>query len=222
MQVSVAGESTVRIAPERAELHLTAGFEGEDKARVVESTVELVGELSAELESLTGEEGPASRYTVGALQTRSWRPQNELGQVLPLRYSVSVPVMVRFEDFDELSRFASRCAARKGLTLGHVEWQLTETTLRSTRETASAAAVMNARSRALTMAKAAGFTYVMPNELGDPGLLVGSPPEGGRPLEMMRAQASMGGGSEIDPDAIDLRPDDIVVTAVVHGRFTAG
>ncbi|MGM0385750.1 MAG: SIMPL domain-containing protein [Actinomycetota bacterium] len=222
MQVSVVGEQAVRIPPERGELHLTAGFEGEDKGRVVEATVDLVGELSAEIEELTSGEGPASRYTVGPLQTRSWRPQNELGQVLPLRYSASVPVMVRFEDFDELSRFASRCAARNGLALGHVEWQLTETTLRRTRETASAAAVVHARSRALVMAKAAGFTYVMPNELADPGLLIGSPPEGARPLETVRAEASMGGGGQIDPDAIDLRPDDIVVTAVVHGRFTAG
>ena len=222
MQISVAGESTLRLAPERGELHLTAGFEGEDKHQVVEATVTLVTGLSAELEELTAEDGPASRFSVGALQTHSWRPQNDLGQILPMRHSASVPVSVRFEDFAELSRFASRCAGRKGLTLGHVEWQLTETSTRQARDTASAVAVVQARSRALVMAKAAGFTYVMPNELADPGLLVGAPPEGGRPMEMMRASGPMGGAEQIDPDAIDLRPDDIVVTAVVHGRFTAG
>lgn len=222
MQVSVIGENTIRIPPERAELHLTAGFEGEDKGQVVDATVELVSAVSAELGELTAPDGPASRYTVGALRTDSWQPQNELGQVLHLRHTATVPITVRFEDFGELSRFASRCGARKGLRLGHVEWQLTETTLRSTRETASAAAVLNARARALAMAKAAGFTYVMPNELADPGLLVGTPPEGPRPMEMMMRADSAMGGDQLDPEAIDLRPEDIVVTAVVHGRFAAG
>ncbi len=222
--ISVVGESTIDSPPERAILHVTAGFDTDVKLRTVESTVRLVNELSAEMAALTGAGRPATWFSVGSLRTWSWRPHSDAGEIMPMRYAASAPLQVKFRDFPELSAFASRIGARAGVKLDRVEWALTEAALRGVKESALAGAVANARKRALVMAKAAGFADVVASQIADPGLLEGERGgETGFPsakAEMRMASMDSGGGA-IDPEAIDLKPEDVSVSATVHARFAA-
>lgn len=111
------------------------------------------------------------------------------------------------------------------MSLGWVEWDLTEATKRSAEESALAGAVANARGRAQRVAAAAGGGTVVPVEIADPGLLRGMGPGGGDgpvPLAMAAAaRADQGGaGAALDPEHVQLKPEHVVTEAAVHARFT--
>jgi len=222
--ISVVGEHTIDSPPERAVLFVTASFETDDKHRTVESTTRLVRELTGELESLTAEGGPATWFSVGPMRTHAWRPHAESGAIMPLRHVASVPVQVKFRDFGQLAAFSARFGRRTGVRLDRVEWRLTQVTERGVKEAALAGAVANARARALVMARAAGFTDVTASQLADPGLLEGTPGDG-PPAPFAKAEvrraAADSGAADLDPEAIDLKPEDVSISATVHARFTA-
>jgi len=224
--ISVEGEHTIDTPPERAVLFLTVNVETDDKQRTLDLAVRLTQELAAEMATLTAPGGPATWHAVGSMHTHSWRPHADSGAIMPLRHVATVPLQVKFRDFQALSAFSSRAGTRPGVRLDRVEWRLTQASGTRVREAALAGAVADARARALVMARAAGFTEVIPSQLADPGLLEGTPGDGG-PTPVGKAAlrlaeaAPAGGGGGLDPEAIDLKPEDVSVSARIHARFTA-
>ncbi len=189
MEITVIGTGRAALAPERATIHLTAGFEGADKAQVVRRTTDLVNALSAELTRLREHESrPTTWSAVLPIGTRSWRPWSDKGTVLPMRYAASSRVQVKFRDFRALSGFADAWGGLEGVTLGHVEWTLTEATRKETDERVRAEAVVDARERAQVYATAAGGGVVRCVQIADPGLLILPALETGKPRELPPGQ----------------------------------
>lgn len=222
--ISVVGEHTIDSPPERAVLFLTAAFETDDKSRTLELATRLVQELSAELKALTATGGPATWFSVGSVQTHSWRPHADSGAIMPLRFAASVPLQAKFRDFAALAAFSARIGSRPGVRLDRVEWRLTQASERKVKEAALAGAVANARARALVMAKAAGFDDVVASQVADPGLLEGTIGGGGGPVQFEKADLRLASAApvaaDLDPDAIDLKPEDVSISAAVHARFS--
>lgn len=217
MQITVEGHATAAFPPERATVHLSLGFEGSDKEAVLEQTTRLANQFSAALEQLRdAADSPTTWSALLPIGTRSWRPYANDGTVLPMRYAAHATAKVKFRDFGGLSRFIDVWGARSGVSVGHVEWALTEKRTVTEEEAVLARAVAAARRRAETMAQAAGAGGVRFLELADPGLLQSrsdSP-------ETMAYGAKMRSAMDSGGEGATLVPEDVELQARVHARFT--
>lgn len=219
MEITVRGTHRVETFPERAVLHLRSSFEGTAKEEVFAATLAAANELVAAIGAL----GEATTWhSVGAITSSSWNPHSDTGQVLPTRWQAATEIEVRFADFAALATFASREGRRPGVTLGWVEWDLTEGTRRDAEADALAGAVANALERAQGVARAAGGGAVVPTELADPGLLRGVAPDGGpgEPRMVAMSRANEGAPADLDPEHVQLKPAHVITEATVHARFT--
>lgn len=220
MEITVSGTGRSSLRPERATLHLTAGFESGDKAEAMSEATRVVNELSADLRRLKElDPSPTTWSAVLPIGTRSWRPWSDQGAILPMRHAASARLMVKFRDFPTLAGFADHWGGRPGVTLGHIEWTLTETRQKETERSVLAQAVEVARERAQVLATAAGAGEVRCLEVSDPGML-GHRTEG-EPMMLAASRSAYakdaGGGGE----GIEIAPEDVDVEATVHARFTA-
>lgn len=210
MQISVRGEKSVRVAPERAEVHATVTFEGVDRARVVADTAAAANRLASDLEGLKAS-GAVERFSVQPLRSHAWRPERGAERV-----SASVEVAALFADFEALGRLTSDLGAREGVQLGWVSWQLTDATADRLRDECIQGAVDRARHRAEAMARAAGAKELEIVEIADPGLL------GSGEVRMEYAAPAMAMGRQSKggaADAVQAVPEEIEVGAQLQLRF---
>lgn len=215
MQITVTGAARVSLTPERATVHVTAGFEGEDRAQVVASTTALVTRLTEDVDRLrAGDDAPVTWAAVLPMTTRSWVPYVEGGEQTP-RFAASCELRVRFRDLAELSRAGVRWGEQEGVRLESVEWSLTDATAQDRRDELLRRAVQDARARGLVIAQAAGFTEAELVEVADQGMLAGGAPA---PMPTATMARSFGGGRD---GGIDLRPEDIVLETVLDARMRA-
>ncbi len=220
MEITVSGTGRSSLRPERATLHLTAGFESGDKAEAMSEATRVVNELSADLRRLKElDPSPTTWSAVLPIGTRSWRPWTDSGKLVPMRHSAQSRIMVKFRDFPTLAGFADHWGGRPGVTLGHIEWTLTEARQKETERSVLAQAVEVARERAQVLATAAGAGEVRCLEVSDPGML-GHRTEG-EPMMLAASRSAYakdaGGGGE----GIEIAPEDVDIEATVHARFTA-
>ncbi len=218
--ITVRGEHEARIAPERAVAHLTIRAEGPERGAVVERMAAysepVRDELAARKASGTLEEWSSQRVSVWS--ERPWGPEGK--RLAPVHYA-SVDFSATFTDFLALSAWAGEVAERDGVQLGWIDWRLTPETRSSTERDVAAGAVGVAVARATAYASAMGLATVTPREIADLGLLArqDSPVPEHAP-RMLMAKASFAGDSGGAP-AVQLQPEDIVVTAAVEARFSA-
>ncbi|AXE38197.1 hypothetical protein JS278_01014 [Acidipropionibacterium virtanenii] len=220
MIITVKGTFTLSLPAERGTVRLTSGAEGDDRAVVTRAATGTTEELRYQLVDLE-ESGAATWYSVGAQTTQAWRPYNSEGIVMPIRYRTSSAIEVKFADFSALSRWGTRWAETRGLSVDEVEWTLTEKTRDRVADEVLTGAVRDATHRAEVLAKAAGQQTPRALAVADPGLLndVSAVAPGGD-LEpagyRARAMAATGapGG-----ESVKLSPADIAVSATVHARF---
>lgn len=219
MEIAVVGSHKAVLAPERATLHLSVGHEAEQMEPAVAATTGLANQVRSDIEALTATvPSPITWFAVLPLRTRSWRPYNKDGLIMPLRFAAVADVRVKFRDFTALATFAAHAGADSAVTLEGVEWALTEATRDTLKRKVLAEAVRNARERALLIAQASGADDVSAVEVADPGLLrdVGPGdlnPEGASLSRGVANAATVGSG------ALDLAPEDIEIAASVHARF---
>lgn len=226
MDITVVGHASMSVTPERATLHLLALFESGDKNDALSRATVLVGNLQAHIQAMEGAGvSPITWYAVLPVQTRSYRPFSDKGTVLPARHAAESRLKVKFRDFEALSEFAAQVGGMAGVSLQYVEWALTEVSRTFLAAQVLAHAVEDAKARATAIAKAAGAAGVSPLEIADPGLLsgvVGSP--GHVTMKAAAARPAMAppfsGGPVAEAFGIDLVPEDVVVEAQVHARYT--
>jgi uncharacterized protein YggE len=217
--ITVRGENERRIAPERAVAHLTIRAEGPERGAVVERMAAFSEPVRDDLASRKAA-GTVAEWTSQRVSVWSERPWSADGKRLaPVHYG-SVDFTATFTDFAVLSWWAGEVVEREGVQLGWIDWQLTPGTRSATERDVAAGAVAVAVERANAYASAIGLSSVMPLEIADVGLLARSDPGQPAPRMLMAkaefAAADAGGGS-----AVQLQPDDIVITAAVEARFTA-
>src|SRR4051794_21715659 len=217
--ITVRGEHETRVAPEEAVARLSARAEGPDRGEVVERMSALAAPLRDELESRKAN-GVVSEWSSQRVSVWAARPWNSEGKQLALVQYASVEITATFTDFASLSWWVSDVAECEGIQVDGVEWRLTPATARKTEAEVAAQAVRVAVERATAYAGAVGLVSVSPVEIADVGLL--ARPGGGQPEMMPRMmKASFASDAGGGAPAVELQPEDIVVTAAVEARFIA-
>lgn len=216
MEITVAATARASLPPERATLTLRVTFDGQDKAHALGMTTAIARELTTRLRALEADEsGPTTSSTVLPISVHSQRPYSHTGELLPLQHTASATMRVTFADFDALAEFVGDVGGTDGVAVEGVEWALTDATRERIEAAVLADAVERARSRATTMAHAAGALDLQFAQIADPGLLGEPAPQARHAMELASAAMMDGAGG------IELAPEDIVIETTLHVRFTA-
>ena len=221
--ITVRGEHETRVAPEEAVAHLSVRTEGRERGEVVERMSSLAAPLRDDLESRKAS-GVVSEWSSKNVAVWANRPWNNEGKQLALVHYASVEVTAVFTDFASLSWWMTDVAEREGVQVDGVTWRLTPATAKATEADVAAQAVRVAVERAKAYAGAIGLASVEPVEIADLGLLTRAEPApapapemGMRAMKASFAMDASGGGAP----AVELQPEEIVVSAAVEARFRA-
>ena len=218
--ITVRGEHEVRIVPERAIAHLTIRAEGPERGAVVERMAALTEPVRDDLAARRSA-GTVVEWTSQRVSVWSERPWNNEGKRLAPVHYATVDYSVTFTDFAVLSWWAGEVAEREGVQLGWIEWKLTPDTRAKIERDVATEAVGVAVARASAYAGALGLGDVTAVELADVGLLTHHDrPEVAPAGRMLVAKASFAADAGGAP-AVQLQPEDIVVSAAVEARFAA-
>lgn len=218
--ITVRGEHETRIAPERAIAHLTIRAEGPERGAVVERMSALSEPVRDDLAARTSA-GAVVEWTSQRVTVWSERPWNNEGRRLAPVHHATVDFSVTFTDFAVLSWWAGEVAEREGVQLGWIEWRLTPETRAAVEQEVATMAVGVAVARADAYAGALGLERVEPLEIADVGLLTRQDrPDSDPAPRMLMARASAAADAGGAP-AVDLQPEDIVISAAVEARFAA-
>jgi len=215
--VTVRGENEVRIAPERATIHLTVRTEASRRGPAVEAVTQLAEPVRSSL-TARRDDGTLVEWSSSRLSVHAERPWSD-GKRLALVHRAAIDFTATFADAGELSAWVSEATLWDAVEIGPVDWQLTpETRARVEREVA-ASAVGVAVARAEAYASALGLARVVPIEVADLGLLSDASAPGAPMLKTARAMAFDASGST--GPVMEYEPEDLTVSAAVEARFTA-
>lgn len=212
--ITVRGEHELRVAPERATVHLSVSFDGPDRAQVVEQALAAAQPVREGAEGLKNA-GAVTEWTSERMSVFAERPWNDKGRQLAPVYRASIAFTVTFADVSEMSVWVSETSIAEGVSIGYIDWHLTPQTEAEVEREVATQAVGVAVSRAKAYSDALGLSNVRPLEIADRGLISA----GGAPQAkaMMRdAAMSMAGAPEME-----FQGEEITVSAVVEGRFAA-
>ncbi|WP_159498408.1 SIMPL domain-containing protein [Microbacterium sp. 18062] len=211
--ITVRGDHEERLPAEHGIVRVTVRAEGRERGAVVEQLAATATPIRADLDA-RHEAGSLVRWTSSRANVWTERPWAPEGTRLAPVHHASVELVATFADPAALSAWVDDLARHDGAQVENVAWELSERTAAAARDRVAAAAVLDAVTRAAAYASALGLSTVTPIAVADTGLL--SPESTPSAPRMMRAMAAEAGGA-----GIDLRPDDVVVSASVDARFTA-
>ncbi len=217
--ITVRGEHETRVLPEEAVAHLSVRAEGPERGAVVERIAALAAPLRDDLTTRKDADG-LTEWSSQRVSVWANRPWNNEGKQLALVHYASVEITATFTDFAALSWWLSDVAERDGVQVDNVTWRLTPATAKSIEADVAAEAVKVAVDRATAYASAIGLASLTPLEIADLGLLTDASGGPAAAPKMMRAMA-MGAMDSGGAPAVELQPEDIVVTAAVEARFSA-
>lgn len=214
--IAVTGRAEEKIAPELGAVTLSVGAQGAERDEVYARTSAAHERLLAEVRGLEAS-GALDTWSAGQLRVWSYRPWNNEGKQLPLVHQANADVEVTFSDLTRLGEWVGEAATANELTIGGVEWRLTDATRRRVQEAAQRGAVADALTKAQVYASALGLGAPTPVELADHGMLSTQPQPIAPKVMAMRAAADFGGGAP----ATEFAPAELVIEASVDARFTA-
>ena len=213
--ITVQGRFSHHRAPERARVTLTVSFDGHDRVFVFHAAAAAAESLASRIaRDFDPVAGPMHAHSSDSVRTWAERPWNQEGIYLPLVHHANVSFTANYGDFGALARFVDDVVDIEGVTIGGVDWSLTEGTLSSLVAEVRSRAVKDAVAKASVYAQSIGLGSVRAVAIADAGMLsdTSSPPE---VPHLMRFTSSTSGGE------IWLRPEEIAVEAVVDARFVA-
>ncbi|MCX2929821.1 SIMPL domain-containing protein [Mycobacterium sp. CVI_P3] len=213
IEIHVRGAHTATLAPERGTLHASLSAEGPQPEPVFAAVTAALVAVQASIEELHHpKRGPVTWYSVDQIRMGSRRPWHKDGKPLPPVYSATVSVAATFRDFAELARWVSWSAGVDGLSIGYVDWDLTEANRNKVERSTRQKAVRDAQRRAQDYADALDLGKVAVRAVSDPG--VGMPRSA--PRAVLAKQSSAAGGEAAE---FALRPEDVAINAEVEATF---
>ena len=218
--ITVQGSASTKHAPEQATVTITVSNDGPSRDAVFAATTKVSETIATALTGLLDEaSGPVIAWSSERISVWSDRPWNNEGAQLPLVYHSTIGVRATFTDFDALARWVETVATTNGVTVGSIDWELSDATRTQLLDEVRTQAVRDAAAKALVYAQAAGLTSVSATAIADPGLLgaAGDPPIalGGGAPRMFAAKAMS------DSAPLSFTPQELEVAAQVDARFTA-
>lgn len=214
--ITVTATAEERAWPELGAVQLSVGASGADRQQVVDRTAAAHERLLAEVRRLDAE-GALEQWSAGQLRVWSQRPFNAEGRQLPVVHEARGELELVFRDLAALSAWVSEQAGGEELSLGGVDWRLTEATAARVRETAQRRAVAEAVAKAGVYASALGLGAPSPVELADSGLLDARP----TPMPKGHLARSLAFAADASQPATEFVPAELVVAATVEARFDA-
>jgi len=212
VEITVRGSSSVRLAPERATVHATLSAQGRSAEPVFEKVAIALAEVSTSIDALHHpKRGPVTRYTIDQVRTGSHRPWNAEGKPLALVHTAAVSITAVFTDFGELAAWIGAAAGIEGLSIGYVDWSLTDAKRLDAERKTRQKAVRDASRRAQDYADALDLGPVRVRSISDPGLGTSGHPE----VRLAKAMAAPPDGAA----EFELRPEQIEIDAAVEATF---
>jgi len=213
--IAVTGRAEERIAPELGAVSLSVGAHGAGRDDVYARTSAAHERLLAGVRELEAS-GALDTWSAGQLRVWSYRPWNSEGKQLPVVHQASAEVEVIFTDFARLGEWVGDAASATELTIGGVDWRLTDATRRRVQEAAQRSAVADALAKAQVYASALGLGAPPAGEGAEHGVRNPHPLPPAQKAMLMRATADFGG-----PPSAEFAPAQLVIEASVDARFTA-
>ncbi|MFD5225228.1 SIMPL domain-containing protein [Microbacterium sp. NPDC058342] len=213
--ITVRGEHELRVAPERATVHLSVSFDGSDRAQVVERTLAAAAPVRASIEARSAD-GGVTEWTSQRMNVYADRPWNSEGRRLAPVFRANVDFTATFADLSDMSVWVTELTVADGVSIGHVDWHLTPQTEAEVEREVATQAVGVALTRARAYADALGLSTITPLEIADRGLMsAGAPPQA-------KAAMMRGGAMAMDSaPSMEFQGEEITVSATVEGRFAA-
>lgn len=218
--ITVQGEHTATYSPDTATLAINVNIDGADRSDVFENANRAAESVRERIAALHHEDlGPILRWSSDSVRVWGDRPWNSDGKRLPIVFHSAINFTATFSDFDSLAHFIETAAEAHGVTIGHLEWELTRENLRSVTNDVRSLAVQDAVAKATAYANALGMGAVTATAIADPGMLgdQSNASGGGYSLASARGIMSADGGA---PE-LSLKPEGIEVSVVVDARFVA-
>lgn len=215
--ISVRGEHEVRVAPEEAVVHLSVRTEGAVRSEVVARNAALTDPLRADLDRRLAS-GTVRRWASDRASVWSERPWHPEGARLDPVHHATVDVTAAFADFDALSGWVTEVADVDGVHLVGIQWLLGAETRVRLEEEAATTAVGVAVARARAYAGALGLFAVEAEHIADVGLLAESGDRTERRSAPLMAAAAF---RDANAPSVQLRPEELVITAAIEARFRA-
>ncbi|GAA3925514.1 SIMPL domain-containing protein [Microbacterium soli] len=210
--ITVRGEHELRVAPERATVHLAVSGDGAVQDEVVAAVLAAAAPVREGLEERQ-RAGTVDEWTSRRLGVHSERPWSSEGRQLAPVHRATVEFTATFSDIPEMSLWVSGVSAEDSVSIGEVRWHLTPQTEAALEREAATLAVGAAVTRARAYAEALGLDDVTPLEITDRGLISTGAPAQPKAV-MMRAAMDSG-------PVMRFQADEITVSATVEGRFRA-
>ncbi|PWN52692.1 hypothetical protein IE53DRAFT_384833 [Violaceomyces palustris] len=247
VSISVSGTSNLYRSPERATLHLEVSKRGPEKEQVSSTVTGTSNQILSMVKDLappkkqeaspssssfssaftqgTGKE-PITWWSLGSTRTYSYHEWNEKTQRSDIQvHSASTRIKVKFRDFEKMGEMVSLFSTLPDVEVAHVEWDLTDKTRESLQEETRQSAVREAMTKAKHYAGALGLSVLDCLEINDPeaasvgsGSVVGY---GVAQPRMMRMAASAPAGGDGGLQGLEMSPEDIEITTIVHAKFIA-
>ncbi len=216
--IAVRGNAEERIEPELGAVSLSVGSSGPERDATLARTTDARERLIAEIRGLEAS-GALDTWSAAELRVWSHRPWNAEGKQLPVVHQASADVEVVFTDLERLGEWVSAISLGEQVTVGGIEWRLTDATRKRVQELAQRSAVADVVAKAAVYASALGLGKPTPVELADTGLLTTQPvpPGGGELMFATRASADVSGGGA----SSQFTPAKLVIAASVDARFSA-
>ncbi|HEU4850328.1 MAG TPA: SIMPL domain-containing protein [Terrimesophilobacter sp.] len=220
--ITVQGQHSAFYPAERATVQLIVGFDGPQRSTVFDAANACADGLRARITALhDGKVGPITWWSSDRIQVWSDRPWNQEGKQLPLVHRARIGFTAKFSDFEILAKFLEELASVEGVTIGSIEWALTEAHRTAVTAEVRTRAVKDAIDKATVYAKAIGLGSVRAVAIADPGMLGDQVGASGH-VEMAMASRAFKAADAGGGPALSLKPEDIEVSATVDARFVAG
>jgi uncharacterized protein YggE len=201
------------LAPQRATVHATVSAQGRSAEPVFEKVATALAEVSTSIDALHHpKRGPVTKYTIDQVRTGSHRPWNAEGKQLALVHTAVVSITAVFTDFGQLAAWVASAAGVDGMSIGYINWELTDAKRLEVERKSRQKAVRDAKRRAQDYADALDLGTVRVRRISDPGLSE-------RPMEKMILARSMAAPADGAPQ-FELRPEEITIAAEVEATFT--
>jgi hypothetical protein len=217
--ISVQGQHTAWFTAERATVVVSITFDGPHRNPVFSSAT---AALDAVRETVVGrhdaQSGPITWWSADTVRVWSERPWNTQGKQLDPVHHAALDLSARFSDFEALAAWIELVVAIPGTAISGIEWSLTDATRTSATTEVRSRAVKDAVAKASVYAQSIGLGSVTATAIADPGMLGDSASPNPMAMDRMMTKSAFTPG---DSERLELKPEQIEITAAVDARFVA-
>lgn len=213
MKFTVSGTAQAMVTPEEALVTLNVAGESTEQAVALNEVKTALAELQRLAEAFTEDKSSARDWHVSGLNTHSWRPHDDRGKELPVRFSASASAGLTFTDHDAMSSFVDQAGRQNAVSVSHISWSLSSEQQETEYSRLLPEALQAAEKKAKLLAEAAAEPtvelYVVVEDGGESNSFEQS--------SARMAMAAYGGPPE-GPN-LELRPAPTMVTARLSAQY---